>query len=195
MAQTKTQKILRYSLYGLVGAGVLGVVGYGLVVRPLQIRSQKQNFDKAEVSLDALAIQIQDKIGKADETKKEKSCDRAHLKSESGPLGCGITVALLYKNSDAVGSNKLMEDVLKLRDGSVRIGSGTAHGSAFVSKNTQSGTQIFYEDIAADDPITCVISYRYPSALDQNTITEDDSFALGLSCNGPAMKEFYPLKD
>lgn len=72
---------------------------------------EKRNFAKAETILDNLAQQIQDKVGKADEIKKEKSCDRANLKSEKGPFGCDVDISLFYTNKNSVEATEIMRNV------------------------------------------------------------------------------------
>ncbi len=193
MAQSKNQKILRYVLYGLVGAGVLGAVIFGGIVRPLQVRTQKQNFAKAEASIDALAAKIEQTIGKPDETKKTKTCDRANLKFEQGPLGCNITVSLLYKNSEQAKANQLMETLSKLNSSKLRVGSGSSRGLSFVSKDVTQGAQVFYQDAPKIENLTCVFGYRYPSGINQvDPPRNEEGFAVSISCGGPAMAEFFP---
>ncbi len=194
MARTKTQKILRYSLYGLLGVVVLGFVSYGFVIRPLQIRNQKQSFDKAEASLDTLATQIQQKIGKADEIKKEKTCDRANLLTEKGPLGCDVSIHLLYKNKDSATSSSLMKTIAAFSVKELRIGSGSSKGDAFIPVSMQRGEQTFFLDFSATTKPSCSFSYSYPATDREFTVT-GENFAVGMTCGGSALKEFYPLKD
>lgn len=172
----------------------MGAVSYALIIRPLQIRSQKQNFDKAEASLDALAVQIQDKIGKADETKKEKTCDRANLLSERGPLGCDVSIHLLYRNRDSVASSELMRTLSSFSTKSLRIGSGVAKGNAFIPVSQQRGEQTFFQDFSILTSPSCSYSYSYP-ATDRSFDVTGENFDVGVTCGGSAMKEFYPLKD
>lgn len=194
MAQTKTQKILRYVLYGLVGAGVLGVVTYGFIIRPLQVRQQKQNFDKAEASLDTLAAQIQQTIGKADETKKEKTCGRANLKSEEGPLICSVSATLLYKQKDSVASSALMMTLVSDNNKKLRIGSGISKGASFFPTSERRGQQTFYQDFPEQTKPTCTYSYNYPATL-REFDTSEENFKIEMTCGEPAIKEFFPLKD
>ena len=198
MARTKTQKIIRYSIYGLLVVGILGVVFYGLVVRPLQIHNQKQNFDKAEASLDALATQIQDKIGKADETKKEKSCDRANLLSEKGPLSCDIAIYMLFTDKNALKATDLMHNVVALLAGSPTLKILGKPVTAFVPRDVYGGDQTIDQDSDDFANLNCGVQYIYPviPKLDQPfKTTNAENLLVSLSCSGSATKEFYPLKD
>lgn len=197
MAQTKTQKILRYALYIFVGAAILGVVGYALIIRPLQIRQQKQNFDKAEASLDTLAAQIQQTIGKADQTKKEKSCDRANLLTEKGPLGCDVSFYLLYEDKNASQSTDLMKHTSSIVSTSPLDLLGKPV-NAFVPKDVRGGDQTVDQDAINVAGLSCGVQYIYPvtTKLGQPFKPQvPENLEIVISCSGPAMKEFFPLKD
>lgn len=196
MAQKKLQSKFRFAIYSLLGAGVLGCVVLFFVVRPLQIHNQQRSFDKAEANLDTLATQVQEKIGKANEIKKTKSCDRANLLNAKGPLGCDISVGLLYLDSNSTQSSEKMISISDFLKSPVRIGSGATHGSTFLSRSTTNGLQIFYSDVENVDKLSCSASFRYPSTVDEKLAdTQIEQFLVNLSCGGSAYKEYYPLKD
>jgi len=195
MAMTKTKvRIIRYTLYGLLILGLTALLGYVLVLRPLQIRQQKQNFTKAESRLDELAKQIEATIGKPDATKKDKSCGRANLLSEKGPLGCDVSIYLLYENKTADISSALMQKVALFSDSNLRIGSGSAHGKSFVNKSQQRGEQTFFQNFGATSQLPCSFSYSYP-LMDRKIFIPkaEENLQIGLSCGGPAMAEYYPV--
>ncbi len=192
----KYARIIRFVLYGLVILGVLGIVAYALVVRPLQIHQQKQNFAKAEASLDALEKQIEDKAGKPDQILKSKTCSRAHLLSESGPLGCDVTISLNFTSKDAGSATNIMNQVKALSSEPIRIGSGVTTGTSFKSAQLVRGTQIYYQSIPSISSLTCAVGYNYPARNTPNTLRDSSSsFSLDVSCGGPAMAEFYPVKN
>ena len=178
----------------MLGVGVLGVIVFFFVIRPLQIRSQKQSFDKAEASLDTLATQIQEKIGEADEVKKEESCGRANLKSEEGPLICSTRAYLLYRNTDSLVSSRFMTTLSKDNSSSLRIGSGSAKDKSFIPITSQRGEQTFFQDFSNDTEPNCSYTYSYP-ATDREFAVTGENFEVGMICGGPALKEYYPLKD
>lgn len=194
MAQTKTQKILRYVIYSLLGLVVAGTLSYVLVIRPLQVRNQKANFDKAEASLDTLAKQIETLIGKPDEIKKEKSCDRANLLSEKGPLVCTVSEYILYRNRNSEESTQFMEKLSGLSKQAIRTGSVSATNQRFVSALTIKGEQTFYQDFDLISGLNCSFSYSYP-ATQREFITSGENFEAGIICSADSMSEFYPLND
>ncbi|MES2971825.1 MAG: hypothetical protein V4702_05890 [Patescibacteria group bacterium] len=194
MARTKKQKILRYVILPLVTISTLGVLSYVLIVRPMQIRNQKQQFEKAEASLDTLAAQIEQTIGKPDETKKEKTCGRANLKSSQGPLICSIRSYLLFRSKTADSASSLMAQLSTLSNKELRIGSGAARGTSFTSSSPQKGEQTFYQDFSLDSEPSCSFSYSYP-ATDREFTVEGENFELGLVCGGKSLSQLYPIKD
>ena len=204
MVRTKTQKILRYSLYGLAGAAVLGVVSYAFVIRPLQINNQKKNFDKAEASLDTLAEQIQQTIGKADETKKEKSCGYASQEFGRGSRSCGVSLNLLFRSRPIEEVNKIMSRVASSVGGELYyfLGSKDLDGKPYPQNFTTSNARTddrFSQNLSAPDNLNCSIEYIYPVTKLENKDTFKDlvgeNMGIYLSCGGPTLKEFYPLKD
>lgn len=203
MASSKTQKILRYALYGAIGVGVLGVVGYVLIIRPLQIRAQKQNFVKAEASLEALASQIQNTVGKADETKKEKSCGYASRVYTKGPRSCAVNFDLLFKSKNLADSNNSMLALATQSGGKLRyyLGDNNSQGNPypqkFVEYSGRGPSQKFSQDIISYGSVTCSSSYVYPVVplFDKEFMDpSNENFEIILACSGPALAEFYPSK-
>lgn len=155
---------------------------------------QKQNFNKAEKSLDTLATQIEQTIGKADEVKKTKSCDRPNLKFEKGPLSCDVQVSLLYADSGLEESNQFMISLSRKQVTKLRIGSGGSTDLVFLPKNSISGSQSFYQATSNISGLSCGYSYKYPSGISQeDSNTPEKGFLVSISCGGPAVYQFYPL--
>ena len=117
MAQTKAQKIIRFAGISVLVLVAVAFLGYWLAVRPLQARNQKQNFDKAESQIDALAEQIQQTIGRADETKKEKTCGYASQVYGRGRRSCGVTLSLFFTGKNLAQSNDALSLVSKVVGG------------------------------------------------------------------------------
>jgi hypothetical protein len=161
-----------------------------------QVRQEKRDFAKAEQTIDSLSQQIEQTIGKPDEAKKNKSCSRPNLKYETGPLSCSVTFNLWYKNQGFENSNNLMEKISKNHAAKIRIGSGSSSGLSFVPKKETNGVQIFYQDIESINKLFCVIGYRYPTGLDQvEPDTNEEGFAVNISCGGPASHQFFPIQE
>lgn len=196
MANKKTQNNLRKPIYGLLIVAGLGLLIFFFVVQPLQVHKQKQDFAKAETSLDTLAAKIEQTIGKADETKKVKSCDRPNLKYEQGPLSCSVLISLIYKDKTVDDANNYLNSYSKTIPTTLRSGSSFVTGSSFTKLDNQKLTQVFYQSLPESGDLVCTISYRYPSGIDQDMLTtEDRGFLISGLCSGPARNEFFPLKD
>ena len=195
MAFTKKQKRLRYVIYGTLATLV---VGFFVVMFTLQYL-EKRNFAKAEASLDSLAQQIQDKVGKADEIKKEKTCSYASRVIGKGPRGCGVRVLLLFKDKDPVISTKVMSEI------SAGIGTklydylGRNIPLAFEKYDGRGPSQEFSQSSNNSyGAVTCAIRYVHPVVPLYDKAFADvssENLQIGLSCSGPARAEYFPLAD
>ncbi len=193
MRPTKTKINLKTFFYALLWIAVIGAGLFVVVVRPLQIRNQKAQFDKAEASLDALVLEIEAKIGKADEVKKEKSCGRANLKNAEGPLICSVSVDLLFASTDVNSANGSLQKLLGSNNKKLRIGSAAAEGTSFLPTSEKRSDQTFFQDFQTASEPSCAYSYRYP-ANEGVFKLGGENFEVGMTCGGPAFKEYYPLK-
>lgn len=185
MVKSKNQLVLRYLLLGVVAFLVIG-----LCFKMYQIRSEKRAFAKAEVYIDSLAADIQNTIGQASETKKEKSCDRPNMKYTQGDLRCNVAISLSYPISDASVASDLMHKAASGIDNPIRPASAAAEGSAFVSQAAKKGEQIFYQKTAPQSSLSCTISYTYSS--DTNT---EKTLELHLGCSANTISRLFPLRD
>jgi len=201
MAFTKKQKTVRYVIYSALGLAVLAVLSYVLVIRPLQIRHQKAQFDKAEANIDALALQIENTIGKPDDSKKVKSCSYASREIGKGPRGCGIQYGSVYgvkDSSSAYSVHQKLEEVL--RSSSSPFSITYSSGKTFSPLMTDNQVQTSGYDIAADNSnIHCSINLTYAKSKNSDLLissnSQSENLSIELSCGGPAMTEFFPLKD
>jgi len=195
----KTKRFTRDKTIGLVGLIiVIGIGVYVGVYRPYSVGQDKERFLQAQASLEELYSQIEAKIGKPDEIKRDQSCDRANLKSSQGPLLCDVGISMWYKNRDVHQSNSLMRSSISLNSTEIRIGSGSAEGKAFVSAEIKRGLQVFYQSINSFSGLSCAIGYRYPttpSLEEQFNSKYDENFEIHISCGGPAKAEHFPLKN
>jgi hypothetical protein len=171
---------------------------YFLIVRPLQINHQRNQFKKAEVQLNSLADQIQAKIGKADQAKTEKSCSYQSQAYGKGPRSCNARVSLLYPGKDAAEANRLMQEVSSFGKPDLRNSRGSSAPLDFSDAVDKRSDQVFYQSIPELSGISCGFQYIYPvvtrlaSPFHPQTI---DSLELDISCHGSAMAEFYPVQN
>jgi hypothetical protein len=166
---------------------------YFLIVRPLQVNHQRNQFKKAEVQLNSLADQIQAKIGKADQIKIERSCGYANTPFTRGPRSCSADINLLYSQEDLVGANSLMSKTMTFSNEKLRIGSASANGQTFTEIKPRSGSQVFYQNFHNGSDLSCTFSYAYPARSIGGTAGKD--LEINLGCSGPAMAELYPVQN
>ena len=185
-----SRKYYKYGLYGLVALVVLGVAG-----REVLIYRQKAEFGKAEKEIDALYAQIVEKVGKPDQEKKEKSCNRPNLKFEKGPLSCFVASYLLYENKNLEQSNNLMVEISSLGNQPLRIGSVSSQANAFTYPPRRNGDQVFFQSLGTKTPLSCTFSYVYPAKeQDEFKLNSETGFEIGIDCGGPAILEYFPVK-
>jgi hypothetical protein len=168
---------------------------YFLIVRPLQVNHQRNQFKKAEVQLNYLADQIQVKIGKADQVKTEKSCAYASRTYGKGPRGCGIIVYLFYANRNAEKSTALTLGSSALLGTKLTQFGDVATG--FTAANMRDGEQNINQDYGHIDSLSCGVQYTYPVKEKLNQPFKpinSENLQIALSCGGPAMTEFYPVE-
>lgn len=188
MTKPKIKKILIY--------GVLAVAIIGAAIYIFLIQREKAQFNQAEKEIDALYAQIVEKVGKPDQEKKEKSCDRPNLKFDKGPLSCFVGKYLLYENKSASTSTEILNRIFSLGTGSLRHGSAAATGASFSDSVKIAGDQRFFQDLATQSSLSCNFSYTYPSIEQDEFIASSPSaLVIGISCYRPALLEYFPLKD
>lgn len=172
----KSLQILRYILvfFGLV---VIAAIAF----RIYKIQTEKRNFAKAEQSIDALAQQIEQTIGKPDETKKEKSCVHASRAYEKGPLGCAVAINLLFEKTDFVKAN-LITHTIASRVGTTLYDSlGRPETIEFTDETEQS----FSQSLTSDSNVSCSAQYTH----------KDETTLIELSCGGETIHSVYPTNN
>src|SRR3989344_6171297 len=75
---------------------LVGLVGAFAAYQQYSIWADKQKFEKAQASIDALYANIISKVGQPDKVKKNQTCGYANRKNERGPLSCGGSGNLVY---------------------------------------------------------------------------------------------------
>lgn len=185
----KTKKIIAKLGKALSLLAVIALLAWIAVVNPYLTRKEKQRFEAAAASLQTLADEIQTKVGKADDVNVEKSCGRAHMKSEDGPVSCNVMVALSYNPPEYSDANTTLNDVALFIGAPLRRGPLTKE--VYFSPNpSDKKPEIIYQNNPKIEPLSCVNTYELYS-LD----TRPKALVVQLSCGGPARAEHYPLKD
>lgn len=188
-----TAKILK----ALLITGIALFALYFFAYQPLQIRKEKQNFAKAETSLDNLAKQIEDKVGKPDQIKKDKSCGYASRVSQRGPRGCSLSIYFIFENKNNITATEFMSSVSKLVGKGELQRLGDKKIKSFVPVDQYRGDQSISQPYINIDELSCSVQYKYPAlkVLEQPLgLNSPENLQLELSCGGPAMAEYYPIK-
>lgn len=172
----------------------MGVLVFAFVIQPLGLRSEKQNYAKAEEKIDSLSEQIQNTIGKADDIKKEKSCGFANTEIGHGELGCSISTILVYKDSDALKSTKLMHKASLLNSSPLYDIVGRSNSLTFVQNTNHAGIQSFSQSLPAPHKLNCTIRYSYQASI-PSIEPKHEGLTVEQACGGPAMKQYYPINN
>lgn len=184
----QSQQILRY-----LTIVVIFIAASAFGYRTYQIQKEKSDFAQAEQAIDSLAQQIEQTIGKPDETKKAQSCDRANIKNSEGPLVCSTSRYAIYKNKTYSEANDLMSKIKTFSSANIRKGSAASEGDKFI--DNMRFEQVFYQDIEIGGVLSCVASYSFPSKDRNFENISAESFEYGIGCSSPTIKQLYPLHD
>ena len=196
----KTKKFTRDKLLGLFGLVVVTMLAaYVGIYRPLTIREDKERFVEAQASLEELYTQIEGKIGKPDQVKREQSCTYASRKLEKGPLGCGVGIYLLYENKNSQVANELMQKSIVILGSKVFERLGRMGLTSFMPVEQLNGPQSFSQEYKTFSEISCRATYLYPLfptyLSDAFKTTLQENFEVDLTCGGSAKAEHFPLKN
>lgn len=197
MAQIKKQHFIRYVVYGVLGLAAVSCIVYFFIIKPIQIRNQKQNFAKAEARLDDLEKQIEQKIGKPDQIKKDKSCSYASRVYERGPRVCGISIYMLYANRNLDFANRTLKSATDLVGTKLYNQLLRDEASEFTPYDGRGASQSFSQALPNPGNLNCSIQYLFPVVpLHDKTFPDasGENVEIALSCGAPAMAELYPVK-
>lgn len=188
----------------LLGATVLLVtyiLGYYIVVRPIQVNNQKKEFDKAEQEITALANRIKEKTKRVHTVNKDSTCHYASQKYTTGPLSCGISIKLTFLEVTASEANEIMKQSSQEGDGAVRANYGLRDPVTKLPAENFWDTpelfdQEFYQNLSSYGGLTCGTSYIYRSSSTQAQKTGANESTIknldvSMDCSGPALAEFY----
>ena len=191
------KEITKKLIYRIAVMLVLATLIVGVLVYFGLIWREKKQFALAEKEIDALYAQIVEKIGKPDQEKKTKSCGYASRVYGKGPRGCSVTQRLLYESSGLGESNKIMVDVLKLSNGTYLQTFGDKSKNRFTDQENRTDQHISqdYRDIG---DLSCGISYYFPVVKEFSDDFEPralENLQIEISCGGPALAEYFPIKN
>ena len=178
---------------------IVGFVGYFGIYKTIAVKQEKDRFLKAQASLEDLYSQIEAKIGKPDQVKREQSCSYSSVEFGKGSLRCGSAIYLIYTNRDYQTSNTLMSEVQPLVGTKLYERLARKELTAFVSSKQVSTKQGFSQGYKIFGGISCAVSYSYPNSSmypsDIFTTTSSENFQISLSCSGDSIAEHFPVKN
>jgi hypothetical protein len=161
-----------------------------------QVRQEKRDFAKAEQKIDSLAQQIEQTIGKPDQTEDSKSCRYSSLKYSRGTLSCSIKTFMLFEKKDFKTANNLLAKISPLINTPIKNQTLNIT-DRFLEIADGLGNQVLYQSFAPINNITCTIEYVFPGDIYfENPIKqiEGENLLLVLQCWGPAKYEYYPVQ-
>lgn len=95
---------------------VIGAIGYG-VYRDYSIKADKEKFEQAKASIDALYADIVATTGEPAKVEGGQTCGYAEFKNSKGPLSCMVRIAFVYpagNNSEATTTFRSMSQALNI---------------------------------------------------------------------------------
>jgi hypothetical protein len=193
-----TKKFTKDKVLGAAGILIIVIIGgYFAMYRPLMIRRDKDRFIKAQASIEDLFTQIEAKVGKPDQVKRDQSCSYANREFERGPLACAVSIYALY------GERTIEEASGILLDSSLVVGTpllqfGEQVTPQFTLAPQKPVEQTINQDYKHIAGLSCKVDYSYPfvsGLYDVFTSAPANSIKLSLVCGGPANAEHFPVKN
>jgi hypothetical protein len=112
--EMSTSQLIKFLLMALGISIFLVAMAYIWVWRPLQIRNELRDYDRArEVQAD-FRQKVEERIGPADEVTTEESCTPPRSKGAKGVLSCQSSIRLRYNNTDLERANEILSDASSL---------------------------------------------------------------------------------
>src|SRR3989344_6777709 len=174
---------------------IVGFVGYFGIYKTIAVKQEKDRFLKAQASLEDLSKQIEAKIGKPDQIKRDRSCGYSSpfsMFDKRGYRSCFVGVYILYENKGLEDANSKMSQISPLISAKLYPGAGEKYQKEFIPV-TQNNHQSFSQDYKNFGEISCSVSYSYPQfptfSTDTFQTTFKENFQVILSCGGDARAE------
>jgi hypothetical protein len=80
------------------------------IINPILTAREKAMFEQAEADLKLIAEEVQEVIGKADDSAQDNTCSRPSQKYDEGPLSCSVRTSLLYRQTGVEKTNEIIKD-------------------------------------------------------------------------------------
>jgi hypothetical protein len=187
----------KWAMFGILS---LVIIAGFLVYRQFEIKEEKQRFEQARASIDALYTEIVAIAGEPDKTETSESCGYAERKFDRGPRSCNVRTAFVYSLSDEKAANQQYKSVksgLSESQGYFTI-TFTNEGERLPLKPYDESfeNEIDYSMREVLTSMNCSLSVRYGSSDADwhfiNSTAERNSISVSMGCRGDAKAEHYP---
>lgn len=198
------KEITKKLVYKIAGFTALALIVLGFAGYAYLIQREKAQFAAAEKEIDALYAQIAEKVGKPDQEKKEKSCGYASRVYGKGPRSCSVSKYILFENKDIDQANEIVKTIsqtINVKPSRFSMDKFGVSGNRyeFLKEDDRIIDQSLGSDLNLGFSKGCSIEFVHPVASDsyvemfQNISKEN--LSIGIVCGGPAMAEYFPVKD
>jgi len=196
-----SQKLKRNQ--GIVLITLLVVMIGGIVAyRQYSIWADKQRFEQAQASIDALYSDIVANVGQPDKVEKGQTCGYASRKYERGPLSCGDYLYFVYGVANNNQANERFQGIKQaiLQNQStfnVTFSNETSVVPFNTLRDNRDREEIGMDITETKSNIACTLRALYASkdsnghVLTTDVQTENMSVAIG--CSDDAKVEHYPI--
>ena len=182
---------------------LVGLVGAFAAYQQYSIWADKQKFEKAQASIDALYADIVASVGEPDEVLRTQTCGHSARKYETGPLGCGDYLYFVYGVSNNEPATKLVQKViyeLKRQDSLEVTFSNEESNLPFISlDNSKPHQEVGLDFTNIKSKLQCSLrsTYDYNNSSNHSIATSNsgENLSFIVACQGDAKAEHYPTPE
>lgn len=174
---------------------LLIIVGGGFVFyRQYSGPADKQKFEQAQASIDALYADIVAKLGEPNNYESTQSCGRPNQKFEQGPLSCSVGIGFVYALSSEDNPISLFTKI----DGVISLKNDIFRFNDASTVNDLAPPVIIKEYLSVKSGMKCRVKHAYSSPPDIHLElieggSGENPFYVGISCGSKAKSEYYPI--
>lgn len=168
---------------------ILLCVGTFLAVRQIQIVQERADYREAEVVLDNLYSQIEEKIGKPDKVEHIKTCGYSSAKFSKGILSCSVSISFTQPSASIADANLTADKIIDRINGNKKLTVGnSSYGESvnFGDKYRFGANKPSRGFLIINNSLRCSVSFQKQNPVDQ--------LSVYLLCVGEAKAEHFPLR-
>jgi hypothetical protein len=172
-----------------------------VVIDPLLAAREKTMFEQAEADLKLIAEEVQEVIGKADDSAQDNTCGRPNLKYSQGPLSCSTSRKMVYIDLGLEQTNKFIDELASHLSSSQLTSEYSDNGQRFDKPEEIRSLYVSVnQEFSLDNSLRCGITYitnletdNYRAFPDKKIEKKD--LIISLHCSGSARAEHYTMRD